>query len=409
VVHEVLQSSGHPLDDTTRAFMEPRFGRDFGHVRVHTDSAAARSAQAVNALAYTVGGDVVFGAGQYQPGSDAGKRLIAHELTHTLQQSNLGERNKIHRSPVDTDNKSVIDHINPPGGPRLISVGADAARAVALVLPNSHAIIMPSVLGDVELRPGAIWSRNRMIVNVSPMTIYYTIDNRLYEWNTSQFIRDEWLNSLSQGAKNAEGMVYLAKAEMALIVGFLVPWEIILGVGIAKTAIFYVEHKSDIHRGMQYSEKAISLILEIREKYPHLFNIFLRTALHDLLLSLPSGVSSEDVAFFLGRVLRGVGGLPEATFGTVLRITGRVAAIVTATHLPAIAARAAARAAKKKAIDLQRELAEVGVDVSQDEARAILQELLMDPNAEAKMRELEQTFQALIPVFDGLRALYESP
>ncbi|HNP73666.1 MAG TPA: DUF4157 domain-containing protein, partial [Kouleothrix sp.] len=82
VVQEVLQSGGQPLDDTTRAFMEPRFGRDFGHVRIHTDSTAARSAEAVSAHAYTVGSDVVFGAGQYRPGTDNGKRLIAHELTH---------------------------------------------------------------------------------------------------------------------------------------------------------------------------------------------------------------------------------------------------------------------------------------------------------------------------------------
>ncbi len=87
VVQEVLQSGGQPLDDTTRAFMEPRFGRDFGHVRIHTDSTAARSAEAVSAHAYTVGSDVVFGAGQYRPGTDNGKRLIAHELTHVMQQS----------------------------------------------------------------------------------------------------------------------------------------------------------------------------------------------------------------------------------------------------------------------------------------------------------------------------------
>src|ERR1041385_5790965 len=64
IVHEVLRSPGQPLDASTRAFMEPRFGRDFGDVRVHTDGKAAESARAVNARAYTVGNNVVFGAGQ---------------------------------------------------------------------------------------------------------------------------------------------------------------------------------------------------------------------------------------------------------------------------------------------------------------------------------------------------------
>ncbi|GAB4578154.1 MAG: hypothetical protein Fur0022_08870 [Anaerolineales bacterium] len=87
IVHEVLRSPGQPLDSATRAFMEPRFGADFSGVRVHTDAKAAESARAVNALAYTVGRNVVFGEGQYAPGTNEGKKLFAHELTHVQQQA----------------------------------------------------------------------------------------------------------------------------------------------------------------------------------------------------------------------------------------------------------------------------------------------------------------------------------
>src|SRR5262249_24053237 len=90
IVHEALRSSGRPLDAATREFMEPRFGHDFSGVRVHTDSQAAESARAVNALAYTVGRDVVFGSGQYAPGMTAGRKLLAHELAHTIQQAGSG-------------------------------------------------------------------------------------------------------------------------------------------------------------------------------------------------------------------------------------------------------------------------------------------------------------------------------
>jgi outer membrane protein OmpA-like peptidoglycan-associated protein len=85
-VHEVLRSPGQPLDATTRGFMEPRFGQDFSGVRVHTDATAAQSARDVSAHAYTVGHNVVFGAGQYQPATSAGRELLAHELSHTIQQ-----------------------------------------------------------------------------------------------------------------------------------------------------------------------------------------------------------------------------------------------------------------------------------------------------------------------------------
>ena len=86
IVHEVLRSPGQPLDAVTRALMEPRFGHDFSRVRVHTGARAAESASAVNALAYTVGRDVVFGAGQFASDTGAGQRLMAHELAHVVQQ-----------------------------------------------------------------------------------------------------------------------------------------------------------------------------------------------------------------------------------------------------------------------------------------------------------------------------------
>ncbi|MFL6196538.1 MAG: DUF4157 domain-containing protein, partial [Thermoanaerobaculia bacterium] len=91
VVHEVLRSSAPPLDAGTRGFMEPRFGQDFSQVRIHTDVRAAASAQAVGALAYTVGRNVVFGSGQYAPETPRGRELLAHELTHVVQQSGTPE------------------------------------------------------------------------------------------------------------------------------------------------------------------------------------------------------------------------------------------------------------------------------------------------------------------------------
>ena len=92
IVHEVLRSPGHALDPATRAFFEPRFGEDFSRVRVHTDASAAESASAVHARAYTVGPDIVFASGQYSPGSNAGLQLLAHELTHTVQQGGFVRR-----------------------------------------------------------------------------------------------------------------------------------------------------------------------------------------------------------------------------------------------------------------------------------------------------------------------------
>lgn len=104
VVHDVLASAGHPLDHATRTFFESRFGFDFGHVRIHADHSASESARSVKALAYTVGHDIVFRSGQYAPTSLAGRHLLAHELTHVVQQG--GAAHALQRDPEDEESST---------------------------------------------------------------------------------------------------------------------------------------------------------------------------------------------------------------------------------------------------------------------------------------------------------------
>jgi hypothetical protein len=85
-VREVLRAPGQPLDNTTREFMEPRFGFDFSKVRIHTDAKAAASADGVNALAYTVRRNIVFSAGRFRPETGEGRQLLGHELANVIQQ-----------------------------------------------------------------------------------------------------------------------------------------------------------------------------------------------------------------------------------------------------------------------------------------------------------------------------------
>jgi len=119
-VHAVLGSSGQPLDAATRAFMEPRLGHDFSQVRVHDNTAARDSAREVNALAYTVGRNIVFGPGQYSPTTAAGRKLLTHELVHVAQQgSNSSSPNASlsvgrHDSPDEREAENIANHIHQP-------------------------------------------------------------------------------------------------------------------------------------------------------------------------------------------------------------------------------------------------------------------------------------------------------
>ena len=110
-LHERINSirgGGQPLLASTRAFMEPRFGHDFSQVRIHTDVQAAETAQALHAKAYTMGREIVFRAGQYAPGTEEGRRLLAHELTHVVQQTSsrskpveISSRHRPHESEAE--------------------------------------------------------------------------------------------------------------------------------------------------------------------------------------------------------------------------------------------------------------------------------------------------------------------
>lgn len=124
VIQDILQrkDSGQPLEPGVQASMESRFGEDFSGVRVHTDTYAVQTSQQLNAVAYTVGRDIFFGAGQYHPPTQKGKYLLAHELTHVLQQGSgtvqgkaeIGQPGDIYEQEADrTANMvlSVPDHL----------------------------------------------------------------------------------------------------------------------------------------------------------------------------------------------------------------------------------------------------------------------------------------------------------
>jgi len=126
-VNDVLNSPGVPLDAATRAYMEPRFGQDFSTVRVHTDEHAAASARALDALAYTAGSDVVFGAGQFAPRTAQGQKLLAHELAHVAQPRASGAAIS---QPGDASEREADRAAGVVAAGGVASVGATAGAAL---------------------------------------------------------------------------------------------------------------------------------------------------------------------------------------------------------------------------------------------------------------------------------------
>ena len=134
IVHEVLTSAGQPLDSETRDFMELRFGHAFSNVRVHSDAAAAQSARSVNAKAYTVGQNIVFGANRFAPDTREGRRLLAHELTHVVQQGAFPTgSDTLQRDPDDRHDKDWREAVVELKWKRDLDQGEFVDRLVPLV------------------------------------------------------------------------------------------------------------------------------------------------------------------------------------------------------------------------------------------------------------------------------------
>jgi hypothetical protein len=292
-------------------------------------------------------------------------------------------------------------------GPKLINSGKLAMAAVAKVLPTARAITVQSNMGRVELKPGTIWSGNRLLVVATPSSVIYAVDDRLYEWGTGAFVQSEWLNAFSVGAARASHWVTIAQIEFALLSGIFVPWYVLLGMSCAKAGLFYKANQRNVDEAFRQAPKVLRLLQDLRRRSPTLFDALLKSAAKDLVVDLPSGVSGEDVAFFVGRVIRGAAGAgPELTVGALVKIIATVAGLVTATHLPAIAAHTVAHAAAQKAAELKRALTAAGYSVTEAEAKAILNELLAQRDATAMLQQLELACKALLPTLRQLKNAY---
>lgn len=163
-VYEVLRSPGQPLDTATRAYFEPRFGRDFSTVRIHADGRAAESARGINALAYTAGQHVVFGAGAYAPKTDVGRKLLAHELTHVVQQSSPGDNSW---SVVMRQSKPVKSTFSGCTGNQPQQIDATVQNAKRAL--NAAAAVVANAYG----RPRALSAANQRLL----MDHFHTTDH----------------------------------------------------------------------------------------------------------------------------------------------------------------------------------------------------------------------------------------
>jgi hypothetical protein len=145
IVRDTLRSPGRPLDATTRNFFEPRLGHDLSDVRLHTDAQAARSARSVEAHAYTVGSHIAFDAGRYAPTTNAGQRLLAHELAHVIQQRDAAIAPAIQRQAAGTQSGGAA-----PAGAGVVQTAGTVHQYLAVICE-----VIADIRGAIE--QGRVW------------------------------------------------------------------------------------------------------------------------------------------------------------------------------------------------------------------------------------------------------------
>jgi len=182
-VDQVLASPGRPLEPALRQDMERRFGQDFSTVRVHTGLSAEQAASEVNARAYAAGSDIVFARGQFTPETTEGRRLLAHELTHVLQQSATGDSSVIRRAPGGGEPPLSTPSL-PPASENLARLGklmsewvpnpekqrlTTISRAAAIEVKTGRRVHLIAVAGE-----GAGVSLDRSILRADEVLVPYT-------------------------------------------------------------------------------------------------------------------------------------------------------------------------------------------------------------------------------------------
>jgi hypothetical protein len=206
---------GQPLDSATRAFFEPRFGRDFGHVRVHAGSSAADKAREIHARAFTAGPNIVFGSNQYRPHSPAGQRLLAHELTHTLQQRDGGfsmiqgdfesDFAGKQSAPVAPNSRPPVDTVRVQTYATQTSPGRWVDAPYGIYSPNE----IPEAYQDRIMESGKAfqWRNPRASLGVAAQREFERLENR-----GELTVRD--MRRLAQGAgRNMNIRIAIAKVE----------------------------------------------------------------------------------------------------------------------------------------------------------------------------------------------------
>lgn len=309
--------------------------------------------------------------------SPAFRMQVITLLKRKIAEHQLGARLAVAVAPGNLD----VVRASQGAKPQLVATGHDALRWVGRHIGRTK-LTVASSYGPVDLTPGTIWDGGKLLVLVDAQTVHYTVGRNLYRWNTSDFIRDEWLGALARAAHNARGMVTLVKVEVEFLTGLLVGPEIVLAVSAARIAWFAHRNYKLLGELWAHADQFTNAWRAFAALCPKTHALVDREVWRAVVRGITGArPDAAEGAFLLGRLIRGGAMLQLFTPATFLKMAVQTTTLVTVIDSLAIISRGLAATARTTATalrtsaTLRERLAKAHIRVSDRELGVLVAEM----------------------------------
>lgn len=376
-----LQGAGQPLPESTRAFFEPRFGYDFSQVRVHNSISAANTAMTLNARAFTIDHNIIFGSNQYSSETNEGKRLIAHELMHVIQQNHiiglLNKKDNITRKEKVASEISIHE-------PYEVEM---ELLEEALTWDGSSKLSIGGVF--IDAKQGQVWiddkGQRRLIIHIlGSGVVIFVKNNKPYVQTPVGFRADVGIGAIAaEVTKRTKGLVTIIEIEVAFFKGLfsaisLPAFLLITGIDIFQ---FVMENKKNFPKWKKAMLGLIQARKVLKAHAPTLYDIVFYTVLGEFSKRLPDVIEAKDYAKLIGIL---VGSLSKkliagslSIINVLLKILEKVT-ILIAKEFPQTIPKTGSEY-KQNILLLINNLKELGVKITPEIAQKIVDEYKANP------------------------------
>lgn len=298
----------------------------------------------------------------------------------------------------------------------LIASGPEAIRRAAALLSSQRNAPdprpFPSPFGDIPLKRGMISGHKYLIIYTDWQTTVYLDGPRLYGLRTADFVRNIWLDAIGEGMRRARHWIPIGQVVMGFVTGLLAGPVVIVTATVLVLALWASAHTALVEKGYKALGPAYRGLGQFKSRYPVLWSKVKAKVGQEFVDNLEDALKEtitdpKNIAFFLGRVLRGVPGgpagiPPSVPVGKILFVVVECAGLVTALHLPEGFVHLAKHQLKHLADELKKHFqkAEIGIALTEVEAQSIAKELGSDPHREALLKDLQKSLTDLKQVLE---------